>query len=460
VNKKEFGRLLAQLSDELNAEVEAAEQDVKSARELSARISRYFAKSEALLATLNNSESGAHALLKKASDINSEMDVLSSDASEKATLIESSLNRVKEYVVAVESAYNSFNALDARIRDGDTGLEASLNWAESLKAQINEIRVASDAQLALIKKQLESVTEIVDRMMEAYNSFNEIKDKIFNEDEGFEAVFRAAEESKNRISGLENEAKEIHSQINQFRDSAAGNDKEISALRVRSEAKYQKITRAQEESEKIKTNINKVFGALSTSGQASFFKRRAIRLERLSFIWLGLFLALFVTTIFLAGEYISPILDDIKNVSEPNATLNFEAFLLRFGLVTPVAAAAVFCLNQYVKERKLSERYAFKEISSATIEGSLLMLNRALAENSHANKDEKIIETAIKTVDCIYREPVEPQKTSLLFEFKNKLLGVNAQVKDVLGDIKEGVDNISKKTSGQNELVAVAKVKK
>ena len=145
-----------------------------------------------------------------------------------------------------------------------------------------------------------------------------------------------------------------------------------------------------------------------------------------------------IATVTLAILFIKPMADDMKTSPD----INLSAFLLRFSILTPTTFAFIYSLNQYSQERRLYEKYAFKAISTYSIETSLNTLMRSTKGLSDQSRDKKITDFAICTFNSIYQEPIETKKERWSFGVGNKILKLTAETNQTVGKIHQEVDNL------------------
>jgi hypothetical protein len=116
--------------------------------------------------------------------------------------------------------------------------------------------------------------------------------------------------------------------------------------------------------------------------------------------------------------------------------------ILRTFIITPVIAFAVFAFNQFSKDRKLSEQYAFKAVSAATLEGSISLIIRSFGTLLEGKLD-KLTEFAIKTATNLHTEPTElHSKSKFSLKANSKLMNVVAEVSDSLDNFNQNIEDI------------------
>jgi len=120
---------------------------------------------------------------------------------------------------------------------------------------------------------------------------------------------------------------------------------------------------------------------------------------------------------------------------------DYKVWLLRFSFAPFLAFAIGFCVNQYTKERRLEEEYAFKSNVSIALEAYRNLVGEVLAEqytseNSKAHEDyAKFLITAITDV---LKSPValQPGRESLTRSGMKVTKEAKDMVKEVAGLVK------------------------
>ena len=373
-----------------------------------------------------------------ARDYGKRLEELQHQSKTKVEDIESTYNSVLEIKKKIEEYLAQATELNEKITDEETGLQAILESAQELKNNINISKVNADAQLQKITEALNSVQSNIEEMETAYTEFTELNEKITDEETGLQAILDQAVELKSEIVAVKSNAETVYKEIRIFRDNAAGYIKDIENFKGNAENVAQGIQNKYDESVEFKEKIQEIYSIGTKGAHANHFVERRNKLRWMFITWMIISLVFLIATVTLAILFIKPMADDMKTSPD----INLSAFLLRFSILTPTTFAFIYSLNQYSQERRLYEKYAFKAISTYSIETSLNTLMRSTEGLSDQSRDKKITDFATCTFNSIYQEPIETKKERWSFGVGNKILKLTAETNQTVGKIHQEVDNL------------------
>ena len=373
-----------------------------------------------------------------ARDYGKRLEELQHQSKAKVEAIELTYNSVLEIKKKIEEYLAKATELNEKITDEETGLQAILESAQELKNNINTSKVSADAQLQKITESLNSVQSNIEEMDTAYTEFTELNEKITDEETGLQAILNQAVELKSEIVAVKSNAETVYKEIRIFRDNAAGYIKDIENFKGNAENVAQGIQNKYDESVEYKEKIQEIYSIGTKGAHANHFVERRNQLRLMFMAWMIISFIFIIATIWLAVHFVLPMADDMKT----SLDINLSAFLLRFSILTPTTFAFIYSLNQYSQERRLYEKYAFKAISTYSIETSLNTLIRSTEGLSDQSRDKKIIDFAIRSFNSIYQEPIETKKERWSFGVGNKILKLTAETNQTVGKIHQEVDNL------------------
>ena len=373
-----------------------------------------------------------------ARDYGKRLEELQHQSKTKVEDIELTYNSVLEIKKKIEEYLAQATELNEKITDEETGLQAILESAQELKNNINTSKVNADAQLQKITEALNSVQSNIEEMETAYTEFTELNEKITDEETGLQAILDQAAELKSEIVAVKSNAETVYKEIRIFRDNAAEYIKEIENFKGNADNTTQKIQNKYDESAELEKKIQEIFDIGTKGAHANYFVERRNQIMLVFIAWGVVSLLCLTATVFLAVHFIAPMADKMKH----SLDVNLSALLLRFSILTPTTFAFIYSLNQYSQERRLYEKYAFKAISTYSIETSLNTLLRSIKGLSDQSRDKKITDFAICTFNSIYQEPIETKKERWSFGVGNKILKLTAETNQTVGKIHQEVDNL------------------
>ncbi len=356
----------------------------------------------------------------------------------KIDVIQKAHDDIKNIKVQIEEYLKQTTELNNKITDEGTGLQAILESAQELEGNISASKASADAQLQKITESLNSVRSSIEEMETAYTEFTELNNKITDEETGLQAILDQATKLKSDIVAVKSNAETVYKEIRIFRDNAAEYIKEIENFKGNADNTTQKIQNKYDESAELEKKIQEIFDIGTKGAHANYFVERRNQIMLVFIAWGVVSLLCLAATVFLAVHFIAPMADKMKH----SLDVNLSALLLRFSILTPTTFAFIYSLNQYSQERRLYEKYAFKAISTYSIETSLNTLLRSTKGLSDQSRDKKITDFAICTFNSIYQEPIETKKERWSFGVGNKILKLTAETNQTVGKIHQEVDNL------------------
>ena len=347
----------------------------------------------------------------------------------------------QELLQKIEDYFNQAEQLNDKITDEETGLQAILDSAQELESNINTAKSSADAELQKIVDALASVQSNIEEMETSYKTFTELNDKITDEETGLQAILDSAQELKKEIISVKSNAERIYKEILSLRDNAAERVKDIDNYKTNANNTAQEIQAKYDESVEFEKKIQEIFDIGTKGAHANYFVERRNQLRKMCIIWMIIALLMLSATVLLARCFIVPLSDRVTK--DGVFDLNLSVLLLRLSVLTPTAFGLVYALKQYSQERRLHEKYAFKAISTYSLETSLKTLTRTTGALNDPSRDKKIVDLAVRSFSSIYQEPVENKKESWSFGAGNKLLKLTAEINQTVGKIYQEVDQLA-----------------
>ena len=347
----------------------------------------------------------------------------------------------QELLQKIEDYFNQAEQLNDKITDEETGLQAILDSAQELESNINTAKSSADAELQKIVDALASVQSNIEEMETSYKTFTELNDKITDEETGLQAILDQSSELKKEIISVKSNAERIYKEILSLRDNAAERVKDIDNYKTNANNTAQEIQAKYDESVEFEKKIQEIFDIGTKGAHANYFVERRNQLRKMCIIWMIIALLMLSATVLLAWCFIVPLSDHVTKDGVFN--LNLSVLLLRLSVLTPTAFGLVYALKQYSQERRLHEKYAFKAISTYSLETSLKTLTRTTGALNDPSRDKKIVDLAVRSFSSIYQEPVENKKESWSFGAGNKLLKLTAETNQTVGKIYQEVDQLA-----------------
>ena len=330
----------------------------------------------------------------------------------------------QELLQKIEDYFNQAEQLNDKITDEETGLQAILDSAQELESNINTAKSSADAELQKIVDALASVQSNIEEMETSYKTFTELNDKITDEETGLQAILDQSSELKKEIISVKSNAERIYKEILSLRDNAAERVKDIDNYKTNANNTAQEIQAKYDESVEFEKKIQEIFDIGTKGAHANYFVERRNQLRKMCIIWMIIALLMLSATVLLARCFIVPLSDRVTK--DGVFDLNLSVLLLRLSVLTPTAFGLVYALKQYSQERRLHEKYAFKAISTYSLETSLKTLTRTTGALNDPSRDKKIVDLAVRS-----------------FSAGNKLLKLTAEINQTVGKIYQEVDQLA-----------------
>lgn len=416
---------IASFLPELKLEIDGAKNDLRNARSLKTQIESVFSSSDELLKRLQDPESGADAMLNTS---NKSLETINEDVVKAKGLldeIDGALESVTQHISDMQTAYSDFNTIKKQIDDPETGLEVTLTTIKNIRARAKESatkteNILKDADATLIK-----VNARIKEIDTAYELFLASNKKINDPTNGLEAILKAVQKLRDDISSVEANSKTLFTQISGYKDEAVKSLDAINGNKEDSENTLKTIKQYEADSVDKKEKIEKLFNIASQTASTAYFKRRTNFVMGAAILWLALSVGAFVWAVLASSSLVQEV---IRNNNIP-----LNAVIARIAVITPLLVFTFYALRQYGKERSLVERYAFKEISGATIEGHIEMVRRAVPNASEL--DDKLLSLVVDVIDDVHTEPDELNKT----EVSKTSVKSNGQTVELTNEVKEAL---------------------
>ena len=451
MDKKQLKELLESLSVQLRTDIKAAQTELANAKSVANDITNLFERSSELVTHFEDPETGFSAILTAATLDTAKLTDAANTADDKLASIRDALNTVQQNILAMQTAYAEFEAVKAKIDDPSVGLNVVLQKSADTLAQItaNSNEVTTHAET--VRTSLITLQQNITTMQATYATFESTKSKIDDPTSGLNAVYDDSIKAKAEIDAIQTESETVYAAISRFKDTAAQNSANIETFKEDSETALKKILTNKDKSESLKEQMSNILSLASQKGHANYFDGRSKRLEKVSWMWLGGSILAIVAAVVLALLYIAPLTKaDPHGAVRLLSTTTVQELIVRSTIITPLLLLGLFGANNYVKERRLAEHYAFRAVTALSIEGSILLLSRALENLTSDTKSSKIIEFAITTMSVLYAEPQDQvRRTHFNLRGRNKLVEIGTELNRSVGEMNQNLSELIAKDSSK-----------
>lgn len=302
---------------------------------------------------------------------------------------------------------------------------------------INEIKDQAKNSNSTITEKIEALTKTFEELEEKIEEVEEVKTEIVTNSENLKTinsallkVKEAADENLESIVESYNEVKSNEKVINSFAQKVQERDNRLGELQQLTEENKQKIVGYETERVKILDEANKLIESAKTAlnyktaeGISASFQEQHSNAGNWHLKgWWIIGALLFVVTAILLGVWVAF-----------DKTNDLHLIIGRIALIPLPIIAAIFCANQYVKQKNIIEDYAYKMVLAKSIVG----FSEQLKKDPSQDKGEYIhyIKVALEE---IHKDPLrkrERKQTETKIE--------NFTVKEIL-DVAERMVKIGK----------------
>ncbi len=282
-----------------------------------------------------------------------------------------------------------------------------INLQQTLSAMKRDIKVTeqnksqSDEILQSLKKQQE---ELQQQQNDLADKLNQTRTHV-----------QESQNHANTISQFRNKVDSHQPVIDTFVQKIAKREQRLEDQKVKTDTYNSQLIKFTdehkkrlEEAENLIKKAKTALGYRQAEGISAAFKTRLDKLENVKWwksantYWLGMAILLSCTTIWMSFDFIQAIKNDLQNSSRSGITLNW--ILARFLVFTLPIVATWFCAGQYVKNKNITEDYAYKTILAQSIIGFSEQLK------TEDPSDTSYQEYVKKMLDEIHQHPLKNHK--------------------------------------------------
>jgi len=305
----------------------------------------------------------------------------------------SDITGISENAKLKETELNTFHTriieLKATAESDSKSLKETYDSAVLVKQQIEELHKQATETKNNIDALHQTSNEKTTEINTFYTTFEELKQKVENPEEG--------------IASTLNKTNEILGQISKTNVDATASKDEILKHQIKSEGLLETSSKFKEEigtlfleSDELKKQIGNILDLVRDTGLANSFDRRRKRSQMSSLIALGVIL-LGVGISFLSIYKVFLTEEGQKLFSSINS--DYIKFLLRLTLTAPGVFTAWFGTLQYTKERFFLEQYEFKTAAALALENYTKLL-----KDNYADKGDDIFKLNLELIRSVYKE--------------------------------------------------------
>ena len=323
-----------------------------------------------------------------------------------------------------------FQEVNKQLLEQSNEFKEALNFINEIKEEATNSNTSVSEKLAAITKKFEELEEKIEEVEEVKNEIVLNSDKLESINENLIKVNGTAETYLEEIKESLSEAKNNEKLISAFAQKVQERDNRLGELQQLTEENKQKLNdydterikildNAKELIENVKTALNyKTAEGISESFQTQLDDARK---WYFSVSWI-LGAAIFIITAILLGVWVAF-----------DKTNDLHLIIGRIALIPLPIIAAIFCANQYVKQKNLIEDYAYKMVLAKSIVG----FSEQLKKDPSEDKGEYIHYMKV-ALEEIHKDPLRKRDQKLV---ENKI--ENFSIKEIL-EVAERMVKIGK----------------
>lgn len=401
-----------QLAD-LKKLITETKTEAQEAKRLLVLCQQYEKETEAIKKKVQESQSVIDTSKGTAVEVTKTITKTEASASASLQAIETKVKSVETNIQKMDTAFIEFEKINAKVADPVSGLASTLALSQELKGQIETAKMEADKALTKITEDLAIWATQSQEMSNAYQQFQDINKKVFDQDTGILPSFERAKKIEGEIAVLKEQYSNAKNDANKNKED---------------------IVKLNEQAIKDSAKISETLQIVTNQALANHFDRRRKALFLPVALWAG---ATF-TSVLVLGVIVSKLFPDgiINTLGGQNP---FVYLLYRLAVTSPFLFLVFFTAHQFSKERELFERYAFKAVKAFTLDSYTTLLNRNFNKDLG---DNRIRDFVLEQIQNIYEEPFSPVKNDK--NSKERFKAVGSAIDKKLNATKESVEKSSK----------------
>lgn len=417
------------LKKELEGYIEIAKKEKSKIEELgvgiltkSQEIELYHTNFVELRTKLQDGSTGLDALYSQATNFKNQVEQVNVSAQTALTQITEKVATTNIKITDIETYFGTFTELKSKLGDGQTGLQALLTQATTLKNGIIQVEVAAQESLKKINTQSISITTKIQEIEDYYTkTFLPIKALVDNPKTGIQATLNVVTDIKNEIVKTKSVTEERRNEI-QILTEKSGD------LKRQAEESLQEIEAVKTKSNEFKDSIGETLELVTSSSLTDSFVKRRDKIAKNVTFWRWSMLA----SIILLGASVLYIYY-LQNKA-PGGFQDLQGWY-RYLFTSPLIYLVYLSSHNYNIERDYEERYAFKTVISTSLQAYIKLLS-----DKFSDKKEDLLSFTLSSIDKVYKEPYGDKDKSRKFSLGNKIVNVSLEDIETLVKQKENLE--------------------
>lgn len=423
---------------ELKEKLKQTRTTFTHAKKLLLEIETSYNKFLTLRDTLNDKNNGVKANQDWMDARKDDIAGILTTASTKLTELETAASSVTTSVEDISTKYTTFKGLSDQVFDKNDGLAAVLKTTRRLKKTTDTLAGKISENSGTADTKLTEITKTAENVAQAYDDFVEKKNRIDDEENGFEAQLRRATEYADSIQDTKTKSESALVSITKFKDQG---DELVGQIKDSKKA----VDDYKNESETLTADIRNTLNKATQFTLSEALKDRANSYKNQMYFWAVLqAIAVIALTIAVYLIFDALFLSGTReqNLERLQDGPTLMSVVSKFLFTTPLIFAVYYTTSNYRHAQYLRDRYAWKETVAKNFQNYIKLLKDEFKDEGY---DEERFNFSIETTRSIYSEPnASPKKKKYNFSFYNRIVEANIEEEDLRGLQSVVADKIKK----------------
>lgn len=363
----------------------------------------------------------------------------------KLDKLETTASKVGDSVNDIDTKYTKFKPLAEQVFDKNEGLDAVLKATRRLRKATADLakKIEGDANNA--GKKLADIMKISGEVDQAYTDFTEKKNRIDDEENGFEAQLRKATEYTTSAQDAKTKSESALVSITKFKEQS-------DELVVQIKGNKTTVDVYEKESKTLTENIRNTLNKVTQFTLSKALQERTKSFNRQMWFWAILqviAIAMLTWAVYLIFEVLFVGTQGHPAISSDATKPDLVSVVSKFLFTTPLIFAVYITTSNYKHARDLRDRYAWKETVAKNFQNYIKLLKDEFNDGCY---DEERFRFSMDTIRNIYTEP-NPLPKKKKYNFSLKTVQLNIEEED-LQQLKEVISyNIKTEVAKQGGVI-------
>lgn len=390
----------------------------------------YYKKFDEVREQLDDDSDGLVANLEWSKTKKEEITTLLTEAQDKISELNEISDAVESQVEEIKNSYDEFTPLYEKVTDTTSGLEAIHTSASNFLASIQTLLTSAQTQLTSIETTITDIETKSDDVDESYDKFVELREKVNDAEDGFEAQLEIVDKHVRDSAKAKNSAEAELASVISLKESANENLDSIKTSK-------DEVVKLHVESETLTADIRNNLDISAAESLSSAIAAQRKQFDKSVTRWgIGVFVTTALLAVLLGFIYYTLFIDkgdaNILMKNEDAGTIIITA-LSKVIFTSPLVFALYFTTSNFSKVKELRDNYIGKEIAAKNLQAYVKLLRKEFKEFT-----EKRLAFTLRNMQAIYDDPTLNKKKRRYNIGINKIFQFDIQEEDA-EQIKDGL---------------------